>query len=237
LCWSFEASAAVAVIGVSGTLYAAYKGVAKELWLVLGYFSLMEVLQAYTYLSIDNCDSHGNQIATLLGYIHIAFQPFFINAISMYFIPHHIVKKIAPFVYAICFIAVVLFIINLYPFSWAPKCTIGTTSLCGTKLCSVSGNWHIAWEIPRNQLFDLFFIYYIPAFLIPLVYGSWRFTLYHFIMGPLFSYLLTDNLNEHAAVWCLLSIGFLLIVVKTPIQSFLFVKKFYFWRYPKNLSN
>jgi hypothetical protein len=51
--------------------------------MALGYFSSMEVLQAFTYSVIDQCALPSNQIATLLGYLHIAFQPFFINMLSM----------------------------------------------------------------------------------------------------------------------------------------------------------
>jgi hypothetical protein len=42
-------------------------------------------------------------------------------------------------------------------------------------------------------------------------------------MGPILARLLTNNLNEWPAVWCLLSIGFLLIIVVTPIRRLLFV--------------
>lgn len=231
MCWSMEASAGLATIGAAGVVYAVYKKKPKELWLVLGYFTLMEFLQAYTYTVINQCQNPANQMATVLGYLHITFQPFFINMISLYFIPQNTVKKIAPFVYAFCFVGAIFMIIRLYPFAWAPKCVPGIHPLCGNILCSVSGQWHIAWDLPINTVAHSF-AYYGPAFILPLFYGSWRLTTYHIIMGPLLAYLLTNNYNEMAAVWCLLSIGFLSLVVATRLQKLLFVKKWYFWNYP-----
>jgi len=119
------------------------------LWITLGYFSSMELLQAFTYTVIDDCSSPSNQIATLLGYLHIAFQPFFINAISMYFIPDEIRQKISIPVYAFCFAVAIYMILASYPFSWSGSC-VG--SLCSERLCSVSGSWHIAWELPLNLI-------------------------------------------------------------------------------------
>lgn len=234
MCWSAEASTTLAAIGIATTAYAAYKKEPTVLWITLGYFSSMELLQAFTYTVIDDCNSPSNQVATLLGYLHIAFQPFFINAISMYFIPEEIRRKITLPVYFLCFVVAIFMILASYPFSWAGSCVEG---LCGERLCSVSGSWHIAWELPLNLIdywnFGFFqmsgFSYVLVAFLLPILYGSWRFTLYHVLMGPSIAYFLTDSINEHAAVWCLISIALLLIVVKTPIRKILFVRKWPLW--------
>lgn len=238
MCWSGEASAVLAAVGLITTAYAAYKKEPAVLWLCLGYFSLMEALQAYTYIYIGECGNPYNQVATLLGYIHIAFQPFFINAISMYFIPAALARRVAVPSYAVCFAATIMMLIHLYPLPGVGMCTLGRP-LCGQSLCSVFGNWHIAWELPLNAWYDAwsmdfkFFInnlyapYAIAGFLLPLLYGSWRMTAYHALLGPLLAKTLTDNPNEWPAVWCLLSIGILLIVVKTPLRRWLYVKNWY----------
>jgi hypothetical protein len=72
--------------------------------------------------------------------------------------------------------------------------------------------------------------YIIAAFILPFLYGSWRFTLYHLILGPFLARLSTNNPNEFPAVWCLLSIGFLLVVVKTPVRKLLFVRRVWWTR-------
>ncbi len=237
MCWSGEASTALAGVGVAGAAWAAYKKEPFSLWGTLGYFALMEALQAYTYTVINQCSLPSNQIATLLGYLHIAFQPFFINAISLYFIPKNIAERLYKPVFGLCFVSAIFMMIQVYPFDWAGSCNPERT-LCAARLCSVSGNWHIAWEVPANGIGNWmfqhhltgYFTYSFVAFALPLLYGSWRFTLYHFLMGPFMARMLTNNLNEAPAVWCLLSIGFLLIVIKTPVRSILFVRSNFLWR-------
>jgi len=238
MCWSGEASAVLATVGIGSTIYVAIKGEDKALWMTLGYFSLMEVLQAFTYLVIDQCGSPANQIATLLGYLHITFQPFFINMISMYFIPDVIRRIIQPYVYTACGIFAIVMLIQLYPFDWAGSCD-ALRPLCGPQLCSVSGDWHIAWEVPTNGIGNWwvnvpllgtgFIAYAFAGIMLPILYGSWRMTAYHYMMGPLLASQLTTNVNEWPAVWCLLSIGLLLIVVKTPIRGWLFVRSWPLW--------
>ncbi len=237
MCWSGEASLTLATAGFIGTAYAAYKKEPLPLWLSLGYFSLMELLQAFTYTVINQCDNPANQIATLLGYLHIAFQPFFINAVSLLFIDQTRAKRVMPAVYTLCFIGTIMTLIQLYPFDWAGHC-LPQRPLCGTHLCSVSGSWHIAWEVPTNGIGNYFIehgwllfrtgfmAYTLTGFLLPLFYGSWRFTVYHMLAGPLLARMLTSNPNEYPAVWCLLSIGLLLLVVDTPIRNWMYVNRY-----------
>lgn len=236
MCWSAEASFALATVGLSTVAIAARQGEKKELFLPLLWFSLMELLQGFTYWWIDICDSPPNQVLTLLGYLHIAFQPFFANMISMYFLPEKVQQRIGTWVYALCFAGAIAMIVDIYPFEWAQHSKLHM--LDSTKLCSVSGDWHIAWHVP---VFDTSWArfgfvkepYFMLVFLLPLLYGSWKFTLYHILTGLVLSVLLTRDSHETAAVWCLLSIGLLAIVAKTPIRRYLFTKKWYGVRYPR----
>jgi hypothetical protein len=104
MCWSGEASTVLAIAGLSTTLYCYKKGEPPALCAALGYFSGMEALQAFTYSVIDQCGAPQNQVATILGYLHIAFQPFFINAASMHFIPEQRRQRIQPVLYWCSFI-------------------------------------------------------------------------------------------------------------------------------------
>jgi len=240
MCWSGEASAVLAFCGFATASYTAYKGEPKPLWLALGYFSLMEALQAYTYSVINQCGEPANQIATLLGYLHIAFQPFFINLLALYFVPKAVRDKLSVWVFSICLLSATVMIIQLFPFDWAGHCD-PHRPLCGTRLCSVSGNWHIAWEVPTNGLGNYFVrlgwrvlsdgypTYVFAGMLLPLLYGSWRLALFHYALGPTLASLTTNNMNEWPAVWCLLSIGILMLAVKTPLRHWLHVRKFFLW--------
>lgn len=244
MCWSGEASGLLAAAGLSTAFYIAKKGESKELWVPLTYFALMELLQAVTYVYINLCHNPNNQILTLLGYIHIAFQPFFVNMVAMYFIPESIKLKIRTTVYTVCAISSLLILIKMYPFDWAGHCVIGEEGFCGPHICSVSGVWHIAWQMPLNGLlskpldFVLFefewglhsLAYIIAAFCMPMVYGSWRFVVFHYLMGPLISDITTNDPNEFAAVWCLFSIALCVSVIKTPLRKYLHVSNWLFYK-------
>lgn len=229
MCWNMEASATLAAVGLGTTAYAAYKGEDIRIWTTLGYFSLMEALQDYTYTVIDDCAAPANQIATVLGYLHIAFQPFLINLISLYFIPQHVARKIVMPVFTLVAICTVLYILPIYPFEFVKPCDPGNNVFCSERLCSISGDWHIAWGMPRVEFWYGSSPYIIATFALPIIYGSWRFTLYHFFTGPLLAWFTTGNLNEFAAVWCLYSIGLLLIVAKTPVRKYLHVTRWTFY--------
>jgi len=229
MCWSGEASATVATAGVLCTIYAAYKKQPMPLWMCLGYFSLMEALQAYTYSVIDNCDSPSNQVATLLGYLHITFQPFFINGVALHFIDQRVAKKIAPFAYTVCFAAAILMLIKIYPFGWTGHCS-AWRPMCGKLLCAIHGNWHIAWSLPVNNIGERFSGYFLAGFVMPALYGSWRWVLFHLLAGPLLAYTTTTNMNEWPAIWCLFSFGFCFIAFETPVRRMLYVKRLWYWK-------
>ena len=230
MCWSGEASAALATAGFLSTGYAAYKKESRMLWLPLGYFSLMELLQAFTYSVIDQCALPSNQVATLLGYLHICFQPFFANSVALYFIDQRIAKKVAPIAYSFCLLAAVMMLIKLYPFEWASHCQPGVRPMCGEIMCAFHGNWHIAWSVPVRQISDKYSWYFMAAFLMPTLYGSWRWTFYHLMTGPVLARLTTSNLNEWPAVWCLFSIDLLIVITNTRVRNYMHVKSWFLWR-------
>jgi hypothetical protein len=238
MCWSGEASAMLATSGFATASYLAYKGETRELWLPLTYFACMELLQAATYVYIDQCDTPQNQLLTWLGYLHITFQPFFINMVALYFIPAPVKQRISGLVYSLCGLASVAMLLKMYPFSWARTCLRGYEGFCGPEVCSTSGDWHIAWQLPLNGLMSNYpdslipfqfglhgFAYFAVSFFLPFIYGSWRFVALHLVVGPLLADMLTRHPNEHAAVWCLLSIGLCVSVIKTPLRRLLRVER------------
>lgn len=232
MCWSFGASGIFAVIGLAAAVYLVYKKESKLLWVPLLYFALMEVLQAVTYFSVGNCLAPDNQVLTLLSYLHIAFQPIFINALVMYFIPAKARKRIFWPVITIAGFFTIMMLVKLYPFESIRMCAIGTT-LCGETLCSFKGNWHLAWSIPLNGLgLNMITYYYLGVFVLPLIYGSWKTTIYSIITGPLLAMALTNSPNEWPAIWCLLSIAIIALTIFPEIRNLFRVDKWYFWKYP-----
>ena len=228
VCWSIQASAALAVGGLGVSAVSRARGDKASIWSTLAYFSLMEGLQAVTYFFINLC-SPTNGFLTMLAFVHIAFQPVFINLISMSFIPDDVRRRIAPVVYGLCLAAALYMLLQLYPFPWSPLCQIGKV-LCGDALCAVSGTWHIGWEIPYHTLgiASDFPSYIAMGFIAPILYGSWRFTLFHFVTGPTAALMTTSNPNEWPAVWCLFSVALVLVAMLGPLRRWFVVTR-WFW--------
>jgi len=142
---------------------------------------------------VNECGNPLNQVLTLFGYLHITFQPFFINAVALYFMPKDLASRIAPFAYTACFAGAICMLVQLYPFAWAGACETGRP-LCGKLLCTVRGEWHLAWLVPTNGIGNSlthvnwlgngYPAYLLTAFAMPALYGSWRFILFSYLAGP-----------------------------------------------------
>ncbi len=231
MCWS--ASASVAMVGFGGAAVAitALRGEPRAIWLTLGYFTVMEGLQALGYTFVDQCGTTANKTVTLLSYLHIAFQPLVINAFAIAIAPQQVPIRIQRRVYGVAALCSGLILFRLAPVDWAGLCRVGEI-MCSTQLCTVSGNWHIAWELPLNGLYNplndwlgtqlQFPDYLSVVFLLPLFYGAWRFVLFHLTAGPVLAGLLTSNPDEIPAVWCLFSIGILLISLSPFVRYTVF---------------
>ena len=238
MCWSLTATITATGLGVAATGLAIAQGQPRASWVTLGYFTAMEALQVAGYSVIDQCGISSNQTIALLSFLHIVFQPFFINAFAMELVPNPVKQKIRRWVYFCCALSSSVMLIQLYPFSWAGSCNLGAP-LCGTSLCIVSGEWHIAWNVPYNGMLQPlakligiqsgFPTYLLTVFVMPLIYGAWRFTLFHALAGPILAMMLTPNPNEVQAVWCLFSIGILLIGTSPLIRKQFTVTAWWVW--------
>lgn len=220
MCWSLEASAGIVVAGAAATAVTFRRGEPAAIWGTLAYFTLMEALQVAGYLVIDDCGTPANRSVTFLSYLHIVFQPFFVNWFAMELVPSPVKARVRKWAFGICAISAAIMLAQVLPLAAFGRCIPGTP-LCGEAWCTVSGNWHIAWDVPYNGLLvpleNLlgtgagFPSYMIASFIVPLAYGAWRFVLVNLLMGPVLASLLTDNPNEMPAVWCLFSIAIICI--------------------------
>lgn len=227
MCWSGPISIAATAIGGAGTIYAKKKGVSRARWLTLLFFSLMELLQAVSYVWIGQCDVSANVWLTRLSYIHICFQIPMANYFALSFISEQRRKKWFRKVMAISLTASGLMLVSmLVPMIWqVPTAWLCEKfynfGLCSNETCAFAGNWHLAWRVSLLKIDPFYLLYFIPVFGLPILYGSWRFTLYHLMAGPFLAALATSNTNEQPAVWCLFAIGLLLATLWPPLRNWL----------------
>lgn len=228
MCWSLEASAAMAVAGTAAAVVCWRQGQPLAVWAALGYFTVMEVLQLAGYLTVNDCSSAANKGTTLLSYLHIAFQPIVINAFVLELVPAAVKRRCRSWVLALSCAATGVMLLQLVPLPALGTCAAGAP-MCAEVLCTVSGNWHIAWNVPYNGLLvpldnalgvqSGFPVYMAAVFLMPLVYGAWRFVLMHAATGPVLAWVLTSNPDETPAVWCLFSIVILCIGLSPWVRT------------------
>jgi hypothetical protein len=220
MCWGQTASMTFLAIGAAATVVTIAQRRPPAVSLALGYFAVMEGLQVLGYAVIDACGTPENQAVTLLSYLHIAFQPLVINAFALELVPAERKEQARPWVLGAAGMASLVMLLQLLPLPAAGVCRPGD-ALCGAALCTVSGSWHIAWDVPYNGLLVpldqalgtsfAFPAYLLAVFALPLAYGAWRFVVFHALAGPVLALLLTSNPNEMPAVWCLFSIGIVLM--------------------------
>lgn len=222
MCWTAAASITATTIGAAATLYAVKKDVPKERTFALGFFTLMELLQAISYASIGQCDMSGNKLLTYLSLTHIALQMPVISAFMLSYTPKKVRKKWLKPVMTLSFIGTLLMLTRIYmPLMWdVPKawmCRAGD-ALCGEKSCSYMGTWHLAWRLPLLGFDPSFLIYFGLVFFLPILYGSWRISAFHFLVGPFLSSFLSTDHNEIPAIWCLFSIAILIAIFFGPLK-------------------
>ncbi len=225
-------------VGAVATVALAARGEPKGIWITLGYFTFMEALQAAGYAVVDQCGTYSNQAIALASYLHIVFQPFFVNAFAMELVPAPVKSRVRRGVYICCAVSSAVMLVQLIPFDWAGVCREGVP-LCGETLCVFTGERHLAWSIPYNGMllpleapfgiYSGFPTYLVVAFLLPLIYGAWRLVVFHALAGPGLAMLLTDNFNEQPAIWCLFSIGILLIALSPLIRRRFEIKSWWGW--------
>ena len=227
MCWSAEVSLVMVGVGVAATAVSVVRRDPKAVWFTIGYFTVMEALQAAGYAVVDQCGNPANRSIALLSYLHIAFQPLVINAFAMALVPRTPAPRLRRTVLALAALATATLLLRLVPFEALGACRPGDV-LCSDRFCVVSGNWHIGWEIPLNDLpgrlgFSAQFPGYLLAvFALPALYGAWRFALFHALAGPILAGLLTDKPLEMPAIWCLFSIGIILVVLIPGVRHLLF---------------
>lgn len=225
MCWSTTVTYTMVGAGAAAAIWTARKGEPPAIWGTLAFFTAMEALQAAGYAVIDDCSAPLNKPVTLLSYLHIALQPIFINLFAMALVATALTAKARRWVIGLAALSSVSMVARIIPFDWATPCQSGQV-LCGESFCTISGDWHLGWTIPWYDTWGLlpligpngFPEYMLAAFVLPLFYGAWRFSLFHLLVGPLLAWSLTSNPNEMPAIWCLFSIGIVVVALSPLIR-------------------
>jgi hypothetical protein len=220
----------VAAVGLTSAYFLRRRGEAKQIYLPTAYFVCMEALQAVTYLVVGECGNRYNTLFTHLAIAHISFQPVFINMLGMEFIDPAVKQRIQKPVYAISLLVAALCLLRLLP-AWDAlgRCALGSPMCSHLETCAYRGHWHIGWHVLLNGFNEGWIYYVLAAFLLPVLYGSWKWSLYHYLVGPFLASLTTTDLNERPAVWCLFSTCIIALLVNTRVRRYVYVRRWPVW--------
>jgi len=209
MCFSEQMSLAIGMTGILSSIYFFKKNIYAAIG--IGYFALMEILQYFQYKVINECNNDYNKFLTNIGYLHICFQPLFVNIWLFAFI------KKPNFIYLyMCFFAGLLLASRLLFVKDNELCDTKNEPLCGPKTCAYSGERHIAWNLRLRAAGSYwftpsiglhFFMWVVPALTILQV----KPILALLLTGPYLGFLLTNNIHEQPAIWCYTAIGQMLI--------------------------
>lgn len=209
MCFNATISLSIGVIGLLTSLYFYKKNIYASIG--IGYLALMEILQFFQYRVINQCNNNYNKFLTILGYIHICFQPLFFNIWLFAFTK----KRYFVFLY-LSFIAGLLLMSRLFFVQDNELCDNKNEPLCGKTTCAFSGNRHIAWNIrlraPGKYWFTPsiglhFFMWFIPV----LTIFELKPILAMLLTGPYLGMILTNNIHEQPAIWCYTALGQMLL--------------------------
>lgn len=227
MCWSEQASLAMVGVGTVAAVVTARRGDPWAIPATLAFFAVMEGLQWIGYQQIDQCDVASNRYSAMLSWAHISLQPIFINLFGMALVGG-VSARMRRWVIGLAALSSALLLSRMIPMDWAGMCRFGV-GLCGPEWCTRTGSWHIGWTMPLNDLFGTlsggifdrwtaFPDYLLAAFVLPLVYGAWRFVLVHATLGPILATFLAGESYEMAAIWCLFSVGLALIALSPVVR-------------------
>lgn len=185
------------------------------------YFSTMEFLQGLQYFVIDDCDNPINKILSFIGFVHISFQPYWINHALNTF--HNRPSQVQSFIRTMCFYMGLWFLMRMIPFG--DECHPDNDYFCGDQWCSYSGKEHVAWKFKlyrTSYTLPAFSVHHFIWFFPCIVYREY-FTWVWMLAFLAISFFVTPNRDEQPAIWCFIFIpSTLLITSYSLIEHFLY---------------
>jgi hypothetical protein len=220
MCFTYEISVCLSLYGCAISYYFYYHK--SRLFYTIGYFTLMEILQTAQYwvvaddINSPQCNTFWNKLLTTVGFIHICYQPYFINLYYEIVYGDSITIPYFTIVKRLCLAGGTMLLSRHFQriaFDESYSNYLDTEWLNGDKLCTYKSQLHFAWSVPMADV-----SYYVPStnmhfflFFVPLMvmYENKRLayrSVFMFITGPLFASYMTNNLQEQASIWCFVSI-------------------------------
>ena len=215
MCFSEEMSLGMSILGLVATFVLFQMKKSWRVYVPIFYFTLMEILQYFSYIALRKKQPKLLKILSILIYIHIAFQPFIANLWFSNYIPQSYAPKMAV-ILQLCIIIGFFLLLRLNEIIAVPDdklCNIRLESMCDTETLIREGRSHLHYlfrvrapDYTIPSIFVHFFFMFIPAILLKIKLIPY--------LSIVFGYLLANLLafpKEVAAVWCTISVPSMLV--------------------------
>jgi len=171
MCFSEQQSFINTIILIIGSIYVYPK---YRLSIFLIFLASKDLIQGLLYHYQDN--EKFENILTVLSWVHICFQPLFVNIFLSYFSQSQ--SKYWNIIFIICFLYGIYTLTTLKEFDIQndPKCTTIHQKLdfCSPHTTSYIGKYHIAYQFNRDNDILFFPIIYLILMFIPSLFTSSR---------------------------------------------------------------
>jgi len=174
--------------------------------LPVAFLASKELLQWALYSSISNCNET-NKFLTSLSWVHISFQPFFVNLFISAFSQSPELYTL-PLILCLVFAIANVFRLKEMRGTIEYKCQNNITgNMCRPKTCSIQGKHHVAYgfELASSDvnaaytpsLFSYGLLTFVPAYII----GDWQLATINLVVCAGTMSMIQDA-GEAGAIWC-----------------------------------
>lgn len=177
----------------------------KELFQLLLYYNLPT--------STTSACPPVNRLLTVLSWIHVSLQPFFVLLFISAFSKKRRLYDV-PLLLAVIYAAFnATRLKELYPGPVQTPCSNldPETSMCRAQTCSIKGAHHVAYGFSLAsadadhtlRLIPTHFAYVLLSIFTPIIIGDWQIALIHSAVAYIALFIAPKDLGEAAAIWCL----------------------------------
>jgi len=222
MCFSETQSFTNAIMLIIGSIYVYPK---YRLSIFLIFLALKDLIQGFLYKYQHN--EKIENVLTVLSWVHICFQPLFVNIFMSNFSQNK--NNYWNIIFIISFLYGIYTLTTLKEFDIQndPDCnTNKKNDFCSKNTTSYIGKYHIAYKFNRDNDILFFPIIYLILMFIPSLFTNSRILgiIWGLFVGLIYIFFNNIGEGEKAAIWCFLSIIFFLpiSIFNKQISKFLF---------------
>lgn len=200
--WSASSLGVLALTSLAGW----YQGLSYRITAGTAFLAIKELIQLLLYYNIGGC-TNTNKLLTVAAWIHISFQPLFMNLFISAFSNSSQLYDV-PIMMCLIYAIANVFRLKEIRGNVEKECVPDVPrNLCRPWTCSKNGKYHLAYGFELNSsdvsgytpsMFAFFLLMFAPAFII----GDWILGLVNVLVATLAFTIIAHDTGEAAAVWC-----------------------------------